>query len=150
MRRVSWSDSQLVSEHYYPKYDYSDYDDLEREEENKNRFKAALAKENSGLSHRLHPSLLRRTSDTDDYGYGFSPTSPPPRSTTPESSLSSFVPKTLAGHSPQMFSSYSDTHTEAEDNKGQENGLPDTLESVQEQSDDFYADLASNTAALLW
>ncbi len=150
MRRVSWSDTQLVSEHFYPKYDYSDYDDVEREEDNKNRFKAALSKENSGLSHRLHPSL-RRNNDTDGYGYGgFSPTSPPPRITAPESSLSSFVPKTLAGHSPQMFSGYSDTHTEAEDSRGQENGLPDTLESGQEQSDAFYADLTSNTAALLW
>lgn len=151
MRRVSWSDTQLVSEHYYPKYDYSDYDDIEREEDNKNRFLAALAKENSGLSHRLHPSL-RRNNDTDGYGYGgFSPTSPASRSTTTENSLGSFVPKTLSGHSPQMFSGYTDPEVKKDDKQAEQNGLPEELETVQEQTDDFYANFtSSNTAALLW
>ena len=150
MRRVSWSDTQLVSEHYYPKYDYSDYDDIEREEANKNKFMAALAKENSGLSHRLHPSL-RHNNDSDGYGYGgFSPTSPSPRNTTSENSLSSFVPKTLSGHSPQMLAGYTDLNPDAHI-QAEENGLPEELETVQEQTDDFYDDFtSSNTAALLW
>ncbi len=150
MRRVSWSDSQLVSEHFYPKYDYSDYDDIEREQENKNKFMTALAKENSGLSHRLHPSL-RRNNDTDAYGYGgFSPTSTSPRTTTPDNSLSSFVPKTLSGHSLQMLSGYTDINPQTGGNNEEVNESPQELETVQEQTDDFYADLTSNTAALLW
>ena len=152
MRRVSWSDTQLVSEYFYPKYDYSDYEDIEREEANKNQFMAALAKENSGLSHRLHPSLLQRKNDTDSYGYGsYNSTSPPARTTPSENSFSSFVPKALSGHSPQLFSGYADPIPEVRSTeKAEENGLLEELDSVPEQTDDFYADLATNTAALLW
>ena len=136
MRRVSWSDTQLTSEHFYPKYDYSDYDDIDQENSSGSSKNA-----NSGLSHRLHPSL--RPNDSDPYGYGFtSPASP--RSATADNSLSTFVPKALSTYTPQILSSYSQ---EVDVN----NSTTGTLEEeVEDQTNDFYADLNSNTAALLW
>lgn len=100
--------------------------------------------ENSGLSHRLHPSL-RRNSDTDPYAYGFTS----PKSPTPDNSLSSFVPKTLSSYSPQLLADYSTPQPVL--NGGVVHGttaLP--LDKVDEQMEDFYVDLTSNTAALLW
>lgn len=136
MRRVSWSDTQLTSEHCYPKYDYSDYDDIDQERSSRNSINV-----NSGLSHRLHPSL--RPNESDPYGYGFtSPASP--RSTTADNSLSTFVPKALSTYSPQILSSYLQE-------VGVHNGATETLEEeLEDQTNDFYADLNSNTAALLW
>jgi hypothetical protein len=140
MRRVSWSDTHLVLEHYYPKYDYSDYDDIEQE----NAVKSSST-ENSGLSHRLHPSL-RNNNESDPYGYGFNPVVSP-RSHTSENSLSTFVPKALSSYSqsPQVSPTYSDRDQVVSTNNS-------TLEEVtpEEENDDFYADLTSNTAALLW
>lgn len=40
----------MHTEHTYPKYDYADYDELNEEDENK-------SKDNSVLSHPIHPSL---------------------------------------------------------------------------------------------
>ncbi len=100
---------------------------------------------NSGLAQRLHPSL-RKNDDSDPYGYGFSsPVSP--RSPPAENSLSTFVPKGLSSYSPQILSGYSDLSEEGandQDDRSLQEVIP------EEETDDFYADLASNTAALLW
>lgn len=142
MRRVSWSETHFVSEHFYPKYDYSDYDDIEQEnEELDSPATTPMAKKNLGLSHRVHPSLRPTNTSDDPYSYSFtSPTSP--RSTAPNSSLSSFVPKTISSYTPQYT---------AEDHSPMTNGgSPVSHEPLEQNTDDFYADLTSNTAALLW
>lgn len=142
MRRVSWSDTQLESKHYYPKYDYSDYEEIEQEH-TKN---ASTFHKNSGLSQRLHPSL--RQNDTNSYGYGFG-SSGSPWSPTAENSLSAFVPKTLT-YSPQILGDYSQpprTASVADERVREEE---ESGQTVEEQDNDFYADLTSNTAALLW
>lgn len=144
MRRVSWSDTNLVLEHYYPKYDYSDYEEVERDVNSDTSNLAST--ENSGLSHRLHPSL-RPSTDSDPYSYGFS-SGVSSRSPASDNSLSTFVPKALSAYSqsPQILSSYSDRNQVAA------NDISRPLEEVtpEEETDDFYADLTSNTAALLW
>ena len=141
MRRVSWSDTHLVMEHFYPKYDYSDYEEAEKDVASN-----PASTENSGLSHRLHPSL-RPSNASDPYAYGFSSTGSP-RSPSSDNSLSTFVPKALSAYSqaPQISSSYSDRNQVAADDNSRR------LEEVmpEEETDDFYADLTSNTAALLW
>jgi len=47
---VSWNEDQIITEHTYPKYDYTDYDDLNEEAENE-------SKEEPVFSHPIHPSL---------------------------------------------------------------------------------------------
>lgn len=121
-------------EHFYPKYDYSDYDEIEHASD-------SPSTENSGLSHRLHPSL--RPNESDPYGYGFNSSKSPPSN----SSLSTFVPKALSSFSPQTVSGYSDRNQVVAANDTNR-----TIEEVpvDEETDDYYADLTSNTAALLW
>lgn len=124
-----------MSEHFYPKYDYSDYEDAEEAPTSSGPPSTA----NSGLSHRLHPSL-RPNNESDPYAYGFG-SALSPRSPPADNSLSTFVPKALSS---QIVSSYSDHHLEVATN-----GAIEEV-AVEEETDDFYADLASNTAALLW
>lgn len=125
-------------EHFYPKYDYSDYDEIEQDDTSK-----PPSTKNSGLSHRLHPSL-RPSNESDPYSYGFGSTVSP-RSPTHDNSLSTFVPKALSGYSqsPEILSDRN--HAVVNDNSR-------TLEeaTAEEEADDFYTDLTSNTAALLW
>lgn len=128
-----------MSEHFYPKYDYSDYEDIEHGETS-----SPPSTENSGLSHRLHPSL-RPNNESDPYAYGFG-SAHSPRSPPSDTSLNTFVPKALSSYSPQTVSSYSDRKQEA--TADESNMIIEV--AVEEETDDFYADLASNTAALLW
>lgn len=142
MRRVSWSDTQLVSEHFYPKYDYSDYEEIEEEQTQV----TTSSKGNSGLSHRVHPSL-RQSGDADPYGYEFTSTSP--RSQTSDSSLSSFVPKSLSAYSPSGYTA-PESSPKANGNHELEVDGAQEPQQTEQQTDDYYADLTSNTAALLW
>lgn len=136
MRRVSWSETQFVSEHSYPKYDYSDYDTIEQEETNEDP--PTTSNKNLGLSHRVHPSLR----PNDPYSYNFSGS---PRSQPSDGSLSTFMPKGLSSYTP---------HYTAVDHSPMENGdsqvSQEPLDQPEQHTDTFYADLTSNTAALLW
>lgn len=49
----------MQTEHTYPKYDYTDYEELNEEVENE-------SKVNSVLSHPIHPSLGNRASGHSD------------------------------------------------------------------------------------
>lgn len=139
MRRVSWSETHFVLEHTYPKYDYSDYEEIQQE--TNGDCATVSSGENLGLSHRVHPSL-RPANETDPYSYGF--TSPTPtKNTAAGSSLGSFVPKTLSSYTPQF--------TPLSNSPMAEQIAEEPLDQPEQQADDFYgADLTSNTAALLW
>ena len=148
LRRVSWSDSALISEYYYPKYNYSDYEEIHEETPQ------ISSHENSGLSQRLHPSLrLSNDTNSDPYHYGYSP-SASPKSGSSESSLANFIPSSLSSYSPRILANYSDP-IESSDAATEEAGISITgstqMSPTNEvDTDDFYAGLTSNTAALLW
>ena len=138
---MSWSETHFVSEHFYPKYDYSDYDDIEQERNGESP--APSSKGNLGLSHRVHPSL-RPSSDADPYSYSFtSPSSP--RSPSSDSSLSSFVPKGLSSYTPH-YSPVEHSNIQPDSSHMEE----EPFQPSEQQVDDYYPDLTSNTAALLW
>jgi len=125
-----------VSEHFYPKYDYADYDDMEEEDR--------TASDNSGLSHPVHPSL-QAVNETDRYENGFNST---PWNQSFDSSLSSFVPKTLSSYGTNLLA---DSYTEPEPEPA--GGAIEESEAQQQvdgQADDYYGDVGSGTPALLW
>ena len=135
MRRVSWSDSLLTSEHIYPKYDYSDYDELEEEPGDNHR-----PEKKSEFSHRLHPSLLP-PSDGDPYAAGFSPPG-----YLQGNSLSSFVPSSLSP--PALEDSYSSEFKFQQEDTSKRDSSTSTSGPVDYS--EYYSDQSSNTAALLW
>lgn len=138
MRRVSWSDTNLVSEHYYPKYDYSDYEEIEQENHN--------SSEDVGFSHKLHPSLRPVNTQSDPYKNYTNFSTAPMNGMGSEGSLSTFTPSSLSSYAPRILAGYSDINTtDTEDSTPANTGaIP------EEQTEDFYADVTSNTAALLW
>ena len=163
-------------EHYYPKYDYSDYEDIQDNEvstgfsfsfwKSKIAVEAVDSEEQNGLSQRLHPSLLSPEPDPDTYRYSPSrdpaPTSPPPRDhTSPSTSttLHNYKPSILSSYGQDGGDSLQQTYSRA-----MENG---TVEEEREERDggggggylmpaegtsvsNFYASLSSDTAAMLW
>ncbi len=128
MRRVSWSDSQLTSEHVYPKYDYSDYEEVEQPS-------------SSVLSHRLHPSLLP-PSDGDPYTAGFNPPG-----YSQGGSLSNFVPSSL---SPTVMEDNYEFSFQEESKNEDKSSPPVDNGPAEHDYSDYYSDQTSNAAALLW
>lgn len=134
MRRVSWSDSQLVSEHFYPKYDYSDYEEVEQ---------VTSSEESSEFSHRLHPSLLP-PSDGDPYTAGFSPPG-----YSQGGSLSSFVPSSLSPTLMENNYEFSFNEEPKEEEAGN-SSVPGSTGPAEHDYSQYYSDQTSNAAALLW
>ena len=172
MRRVSFSDSSLHTEHFYPKYDYSDYDEIEQELPDIFG-RGKLRNVNTGLSHRLHPSL-RTDNDTnsDSYRYGFNssaggnPSSPSPSSSTDSpSSVGLGGGGGLSSYKPSMLSSFDSLGTFSHSMHSPTPTLPspikeeasaeadadsDKVDGAEDDSTDFYSTLNADTAALLW
>lgn len=179
LRRVAFSETDLTVEHYYPKYDYGDYEDIQDNEvttgfsfsfwKSKIAVEATDSREENGLSQRLHPSLRSPEPDPDTYRYSpsrdatsSSTSSPPP----PDHTSPSTTTTTLHNYKPSILSSYG---LEERDSLQQsystamENGM---AEGEREEADDgsggylmpaegpsvsnFYASLSSDTAAMLW
>ena len=129
LRRVAFSESDLTVEHYYPKYDYSDYEEIQDEVvttgfsfsfwKSKEEVDAAdSGGGGGGLSQRLHPSLRSPETDPDSYRYS-SPsrdsTSATPGHTPLKPSGSSITTTTttitLHNYKPSILSGYDNRHT---------------------------------------
>jgi hypothetical protein len=172
LRRVAFSETDLTVEHYYPKYDYSDYDDTQNDEvttgfsfsfwKSKEQVEATDGSdEQNGLSQRLHPSLRSPESDPDNYRY--SPSAQPGH-TPPKASSSSSVKTTtitLSNYTPSILSSYGGGGDGLQQSytKAMDNGTREEEEEVVDGSGhlmpadglpNFYASLSSDTAAMLW
>ena len=153
----------METEHFYPKYDYSDYEDIEQELPD---IFGRSKLRNAGLSHRLHPSLRTdndTSSDSYRYGGGFNsnsssgnPTSSPSPQAAPESpatngvlgggGLSSYTPSMLSPFDAFSASPISSPIKEEETTDGSTE-----VEQVDGNSaDDYYSSLNADTAALLW
>ena len=127
MHRVSWSGSNLVMEHTYPKYDYSDYDHLDQEEPHP---------KNLGFSHHLHPSLVMANEPSSGYNSS---------RYLQGGTLGSFAFSSL---SPSVVSNgYADFNCPQEVREATAKTSPP---SEEEQTDHYYADQATNVVALLW
>ena len=138
LRRVSFSDSALTEEHFYPKYIYQDYDEVNEESEGTDN--GSNSNNNSGLSQRIHPSLLS-SNETDRY-------SPSKISPMKPSSLGQYTPSIMSNYSDMMTTSYSynsNKSTPSKEEKPMYNGGP-----VNDSANDFYSGLNTDTAALLW
>ena len=167
LRRVSFSDSNLETEHYYPKYDYSDYEDIEQERPD---IFGRSKLRNAGLSHRLHPSLRTdNDSNSDDYRYGgkfnsSSGSSNPASSPSPSSTAAPEVPSTngifggggLSSYTPSMLSPFDAFSASPISSpiKEEETETKDSSTEVEQvdgnSADDYYSSLNADTAALLW
>lgn len=163
LRRVAFSETDLTVEHYYPKYDYSDYEDIQEDNvttsssfsfwKSKEIVEAASDDE-SGLSQRLHPSLRSPEPDPDTYRYS------PSRDSTPVVTSS----PTLQNYKPSILSSYGDslqqTYTDAMENGATEEETSNSFDEIDSGGhimpaegsslSNFYASLSSDTAAMLW
>ena len=169
LRKVSFSDSDLEMQHVYPKYDYSDYEDIDhdKEEVGWSETDGGETNENSGLAHKLHPSLRpTETNSTDFYGYSSpSPTKPDSyRYSSPSSSnkhspldndLHHYTPSALSGYGDELQRHLSGNlsspvHSGREDASPTSDVSEDIMPATEEQTSDFYATLNSDTAAMLW
>ena len=167
---MAFSETDLTVEHYYPKYDYSDYEEIQEGEisatisfsfwKSKEAVEAAEAEEESGLAQRLHPSLRSPETDPDTYRYS------PSRDSTSSSTTSPSSSQTLHNYKPSILSSYGEegntSSFQQSYSKAMENGMTD--DSDQNDGDNeshlmpaegpslsnFYASLSSDTAAMLW
>ena len=164
LRRVSFSDSNLEIEHFYPKYDYSDYEDIEQERPD---IFGRSKLRNSGLSHRLHPSLrMDNDTNSDSYRYGGGFNSSPGGSNTssPSPPATTETPITngvlggggLSSYTPSMLSPFDNLSSFtaspiASPIKEEEASSSMEVEQVDGNSaDDYYSSLNADTAALLW
>ncbi|XP_011402665.1 PREDICTED: titin-like [Amphimedon queenslandica] len=134
---ISWSDSNLS--HYYPKYDYSDYDDIEQDPPIKEVAEevdtpVSPSSPEPAIATPIHPWLAETKSSP-------SPSSVPSYSSNGLGSVGSFMSMYTLNAS--SFPSYSPPSKE-----------PETKEEVQEETEtskaDIYANLDSDTAALLF
>ena len=154
LRRVSFSDSQLTIEHFYPKYTYHDYDDINSDEDNvSNPGITHSTTVNSGLSHKLHPSL-RSTNENDSDVYRYSPSKASPMKPSSHSSLGAYTPSILSGYNGMLQnhisgSGYNSTSPVKSPVKAPEE--PDySSPGIDDRAADFYSHLNTDTAALLW
>ena len=130
-------------EHYYPKYDYGDYEDIQNNQVStgfsfsfwKSQEEVDNSDDQNGLSQRLHPSLRSPESDPDNYRYSPSRDSAPPGNTPPKSSPSpssspgvKTTTVTLRNYTPSILSSYGGRESERDSlqgnyTKAMENGM---------------------------
>lgn len=165
LRRVAFSETDLTVEHYYPKYDYSDYEEIQNDHVTTSSSfsfwkskEEVEADEQSGLSQRVHPSLRSPEPDPDTYRYSPSPSRDSASPVNPPPTLQNYKPSILSSYGNSLQQSY----TEA-----MENGSLEEEEEISgsfEETDNgrhlmpaegsslsnFYASLSSDTAAMLW
>jgi len=139
MRRVSWSDTNLTEEHFYPKYSYEDYDDINSDKEDNS---------DNELSQPIHPSM-RATNETDSDMYRYSPGR--------ASSLGSYTPSIMSNFNSNMASHLSGFSPRAANSTAKKPPTPVQEEPVynnnannNDPANDFYSNLTTDTAALLW
>ena len=160
---MSFSDSNLHTEHFYPKYDYSDYEDIEQDLPD---IFGRSKLRNSGLAHRLHPSLRGDDdADSDSYRYGFNAGSgsnsstPSPTPAESPSSIEIGVGGGLSSYKPSMLSPFDNFHSpgfsgsldiDSPIEETESEGTSKNTEQVDENSTDYYSSLNADTAALLW
>ena len=167
---MSFSDSQLVLEHVYPKYDYSDYEEIDHDKEDRgwSETDGGNANENSGLSHKLHPSLRPTdTNSADPYGYSspsppktasyrYNSPSPTNKHNLSDSDLQHYTPSILSSYGDALQKHFSGDTSSPLHNGLRENASPtaessdDVMPATEEQTSDFYATLNSDAAAMLW
>ena len=143
---MSFSDTQISSSHFYPKYDYSDYDEVQNDSESQGYFEETTDS-NSGLSHRLHPSL--RSSESDSHFDRYNP-SPVKKGNLSASDIHSYTPSILSGFDNELQQHLNGLSSPK--NKGGKFS-PEPLDpspATEYHANDFYATLNSDTAALLW
>ena len=134
LRRVSFSDTDLVSEHYYPKYDYSDYDDI-------NAFRLGFGREETdAVSQPVHPWLANSL-----------PKSPAPKQST-ANSLSSFASSAYSnfGDLSSFVTAYAINKGSSVSSKNDSDKSLPSKNDEQQSTPDFYANLNTDTAALIW
>ena len=123
--------------------------------------------ENSGLAHKVHPSLRpTETNSTDFYGYNSpSPTKPdayrygsPSSSNKPnalDNDLHNYTPSVLSGYGDALQRHLSGSLSSPV-RSGREDASPtldtsdDIVPATEDQTSDFYATLNSDAAAMLW
>ena len=166
---MAFSDTELITEHQYPKYDYSDYENIQEDNVSagfsfsfwKSKVEVEEDDEQSGLSHRLHPSLRSPEPDPDTYRYSpsrdsVSPVSspPPPAAASSSSSLHNYKPSILSSYGDSLQQSYTtamENGTEYEEEEQEEEVDSGGLVATEGPSlSNFYASLSSDTAAMLW
>ena len=169
---MAFSDTELITEHHYPKYDYSDYENSQEDDVSAGfsfsfwKSKVEVEEdEQSGLSHRLHPSLRSPEPDPDTYRYSPSRDSVSPVSSPPPPVAASSSSSSLHNYKPSILSSYGDSLQQSY-TTAMENGTEYEEEEQEEEEVDssggglvatdgpslsnFYASLSSDTAAMLW
>ena len=170
---MAFSETDLTVEHYYPKYDYSDYEDIQTDDVStgfsfsfwKSREQVEAtdnADDQNGLSQRVHPSLRSPESDPDNYRYSPSRESTQPGHTPPTTSSGvKTTTITLSSYKPSILSSYGEedslhqSYTEAMENGAEEEEGEDGVDGSgnimpADGVPNFYASLSSDTAAMLW
>ena len=166
LRRVAFSEDDLAIEHYYPKYDYSDYEDIQNDEVTtgfsfsfwKSKIEVDGADEQNGLSQRLHPSLRSPETDPDSYRYSPSRDATKPGHTPSKPSSSVTTTITLHNYKPSILSSYNegagmgvgDTTLQQNYTTAMENGLTDEGGEGEDYIDDGSQLMSADAAAMLW
>ncbi len=148
LRRVSFSDSALTEEHFYPKYIYDDYDMVNSDNDGTDSG-SKMSTENSGISQRIHPSLLP-SNENDRY----SPSKIPQMKS---GALGQYTPSMTGNYNDMMqshlsgFGAYENRKTSpAKQKQVQEEPMYNGGPVSDDRANDFYSALNSDTAALLW
>ena len=145
---MSFSDSSLTEEHFYPKYSYHDYDEVNESEEANSL--STDGGSNSGLSQRLHPSL-RPINETDSDMYRYSPSK--------TGSLGQYTPSIMGSYNyNDMLQNLNSLSTQgSKESSPPKNPEPEPIPEEPEYSspvndvaNDFYSHLSADTGALLW
>ncbi len=146
LRRVSFSDSALTEEHFYAKYIYDDYDMVNTDSEGIDNG-SKMSTENSGLSQRIHPSLLP-SNETDRY-------SPSKISPMKSGALGQYTPSVMGNYNDMMqshlsgFGAYENRKSSPAKKEVKEEPMYNGPVN-DDRANDFYSGLNSDTAALLW
>ncbi len=156
--RVSFSESDLTVEHFYPKYDYRDYDEIQEESDEEGKELTGLSQRvhpslRSALTQPIHPSLRTSASDSNVSRYSRSSSLSKQQPSSPESTtdLHRYTPKLLSSYEDELQQHLSGNYSVSVGSDSHD-GLaesPDTTPVTENPPiDDFYASLSSNTAAL--
>ena len=101
---------------------------------------------NSGLSHRLHPSLRSGESNSHFYGYNASPV----KDNQSSNSLRQYTPSILSGYSNELQQHLSGLSLSTRNESRFSPEPSDPAPAADDQTNDIYTNLNSDTAAMLW
>lgn len=147
LRRVSFSDTQLSIQHVYPKYDYKDYDEAQSDDGNESQgYFEESTDGNSGLSHRLHPSLRSGETGSQFYRYNASPI----KDNQSGNSLHQYTPSILSGFGSELQQHLSGLSSSTRNETKFSPEPSDQMPAGDDQTNDIYTNLNSDTAAMLW